>query len=225
MNLKDKIVVITGGSKGFGRNIADVFLARGAKVVVSSHENEAQSDIENLMIVQSDVRKEEEVKNLGNFVLEKFGHIDIWINNAGIWYPQMPIEDLDMDKVHNVFETNVFGTMYGSIAATKVMKKQGQGIIINIISAAALSGRANISAYSASKFAADGFTKSLRLELEESGVKVVSIYPHGMKTALFNEAKPEDWDEYMDPKEVAEKVVNNLESENIELEQVFRREE
>jgi short-subunit dehydrogenase len=195
----------------------------GAKVVVSSHSSVPESWNSNIFVFQSDVRKEEDVKKLKDFALEKFGQIDIWVNNAGIFYTYMPIEKLDMIRVHDVFETNVFGVMYGSRMAMEEMRKKGSGIIVNIISSAALSGRPTISAYSSSKFAEDGFTKALRLELEGSGVKVIAVYPGGMKTNLFDEARPEDYSEYMDPNEVAEKVVKNIESENPDLEQILKR--
>jgi NAD(P)-dependent dehydrogenase (short-subunit alcohol dehydrogenase family) len=223
MNLKNKVIVITGGVKGFGRSLADIFASMGAKVVVSSHSSVPESWNSNIFVFQSDVRKEEDVKKLKDFALEKFGQIDIWVNNAGIFYTYMPIEKLDMIRVHDVFETNVFGVMYGSRMAMEEMRKKGSGIIVNIISSAALSGRPTISAYSSSKFAEDGFTKALRLELEGSGVKVIAVYPGGMKTNLFDEARPEDYSEYMDPNEVAEKVVKNIESENPDLEQILKR--
>jgi short-subunit dehydrogenase len=103
------------------------------------------------------------------------------------------------------------------------MRKQGNGIIMNIISSAALGGRPTLSGYSASKFAEDGFTKALRMELDGSGVKVVAVYPGGMRTNLFDEAKPADFNDYMDPNDVAEKIIANIELENPEEDQILKR--
>jgi NAD(P)-dependent dehydrogenase (short-subunit alcohol dehydrogenase family) len=153
-------VVITGGTKGLGKAMSDICAERGANVVISSHTHTPESNNEKITGVQSDVRKEEDIKKLKDFALEKFGKIDVWINNAGVWYPHMSIEESDMDRVHDVFEINVFGVMYGSRAAMTEMRKQGNGIIMNIISSAALGGRPTLSGYSASKFAEDGFTKA-----------------------------------------------------------------
>lgn len=117
----------------------------------------------------------------------------------------------------------MFGTIYGSKAALIQMKKQNSGTIVNILSTSALEGRLGSSGYGASKYAALGFTKSLRLEGDESGVKTVAVYPGGMQTHLFDEQRPENYDQYMDPKIVAEKVVANLEQEDPEEELIIKR--
>ena len=128
-----------------------------------------------------------------------------------------------MDRVHDMFEINVFGTIYGSREAMIQMRKQEKGLIVNILSSSALGGRPTISGYSASKFAADGFTKALRMELEGSGVRVIGIYPGGMTTNLFDEAKPADFNDYIDPQDVAEKIISNIELDNPEEEQILKR--
>ncbi len=223
MNLKDKIVVITGGVSGLGRYMAEVFISRGAIVIVTTHSEVSEASTDKLIIMQSDIRNEDDVNKLADEVVAKFGRTDIWVNNAGIWYPNMPIEEVDMNRAHDVFETNVFGTMYGSRSAMIQMRKQQSGAIVNIVSTAVLKLRLMTSIYTASKCAVDGFTKGLRMELEGSGVKVFSIYPGGMKTNLFDEKKPADFDDYMDPNDIAKKIVDNIESENGELELIIRR--
>jgi len=96
-------------------------------------------------------------------------------------------------------------------------------MIVNMVSMAVVNVRPMISAYTTSKFAVDGFTKGLRMELEGSGVKVFGIYPGGTKTNLFDEKKPADFDDYMDPTEIATKIVNNIESDNPEIELIIKR--
>ena len=122
-----------------------------------------------------------------------------------------------------MFDVNVIGLINGSRVALRYMKKRGAGVIVNIISAAALSGRQGISTYSASKWAVNGFTKSIREENHSSGVFIFSVFPGGMKTELFNKGKPDNFNDFMDPNDIAEKVINNLKSDNPELELVIKR--
>ncbi|MFA5173139.1 MAG: SDR family oxidoreductase [Candidatus Paceibacterota bacterium] len=227
MDLKNKVVVITGSTSGLGLELAKLFKKDGAKVVVNGKSEESLEEIPSGasdLSIPADVSKEEEVKNLASKVMFELGRIDIWINNAGIWLPHGGVNDLNMEKVRAVFDVNVFGLMHGSRAALSFMKKQNSGIILNIISVSALEIHLDSAAYAASKFAADGFTKGLRLEVETyegSGIKILSCYPPGMKTRLFDEARPENFDEYLEPREVAEKIIANLKLENPEVEQKF----
>ncbi len=223
MELKDKIVVITGGTKGLGKALAFSFLKNKAKVVVCSRDEKRPEDLEeNILWYKADVTKEEEIQKLLEFALEKFGQIDIWINNAGIWLPHMPIEETDWKRAHNLIEVNLFGTVYGSKIALAQMRKQNFGLIINILSTSALDGKINETAYCASKFAAMGFTKSLKKEVDGKNIKVFAVYPGGMQTNLFDEKKPENYDDFMDPNEAANKIINNLLKNEPEGELIIR---
>jgi len=224
MNLKDKIVVITGGSKGLGKTIALSFLENEAKVIVCSREENRPTDLdEKILWVKADVTKEEELQKLADFVVEKFSKLDIWINNAGIWLPHMPIEKTDWKRAHDLLEVNLFGTVYGSKTALAQMRKQNSGLIINILSTSALDGKINETAYCSSKFAAMGFTKSLKKEVDGKNIKVFAVYPGGMRTNLFDEKKPENYGEFMNPDDVANKIVENLQKETPEEELIIKR--
>ena len=224
MNLKDKVIVITGGSKGFGKTLAELFVKEGAKIVINSNNKKeikkVASEMEVLGIC-ADVTKEKDLIKLADKVIKKFGNIDIWINNAGLWIPHAFVEDFDMDKVRKMFDVNVIGLINGSRVALHLMKKRGTGTIINVISDSALAGRPMSSAYSASKWAVDGFTKSIREE--NKNISILSIYPGGMKTDIFGEVKPDDFNDFMETKYVAEKVINNLKLENPEEELVIQK--
>jgi NAD(P)-dependent dehydrogenase (short-subunit alcohol dehydrogenase family) len=176
-----------------------------------------------VLVVPADVTKEDEVKNLATSAVSKFGKIDIWINNAGVWLPLSPIEEVDMKRFHDMIEVNLFGTVYGSKMALIQMKKQGYGLILNVVSSSALAGRANLSAYTTSKFAEKGFTECLREEARLAGIEVVAVYPGGMKTALFDEKPPAEYEDYMDPEEVAQKIIGNLLSEKPQVDQIIKR--
>jgi short-subunit dehydrogenase len=122
-----------------------------------------------------------------------------------------------------MMEVNYFGTAYGTKAALKYMKRQKSGIIVNILSTSALQGRPRSSAYAASKYAARGFTDAIRNEVKEDGIIVIGVYPGGMKTNFFDEQIPEDYDRYMDTREVGEKIIENLKRDKPEEEQIIRR--
>ena len=226
MNLNQAIVVITGGSRGLGRALAERFIGAGAIVFISSKD---KAELEKIAVeigaqaIAFDVRNETEVIKAGQTVVGSHGKIDIWINNAGVWLPHAPIEKMDMNRVHDMVEVNLFGTIYGSKFALQQMRRQGSGVIVNILSTSALTGRAYSSGYCASKYAAVGFTNTLRLEAEPDHIKVISVYPGGMKTNLFDEAKPENYGEFMKTEDVAEKIVGNLEQDNPDDEQIIKR--
>lgn len=224
MELEDKVVIITGGTKGLGKALALSFLKNKAKVVVCSREgNDLKNLGENILGIKADVTKENELQKIVDFVKEKFGRLDIWINNAGVWLPHLPIEETDWKRAHDLIEVNLFGTVYGSKVALIQMRKQGFGLIINILSTSALEGKINETAYCASKFAAMGFTESLKKEVDGKNIKVISIYPGGMQTNLFDERKPENYNEFMDPNFVADKIIENLKKEISEEELIIRR--
>ena len=108
-------------------------------------------------------------------------------------------------------------------AAVLAMKSKKQGVIVNILSTSALAGRPNSAAYAASKFAAMGFSKSLREGVKDEGITVINVYPGGMQTNFFDEQVPEDYNQYMDPAFVAEKIVRNLMQNNPEEELLVKR--
>jgi len=217
MNLEGKVVVITGASRGLGKALAKLFAARKAKLILgarSERELEQVAQETSAAFLVADVAKETNVERLAAFAVEKHGRIDIWINNAGVRVRRSPIEEVDIKKFHEMMEINLFGTFYGSREALKQMKKQSGGTIVNILSTSALKGRPNASAYGSSKMAAIGFTKFLRNEARDAGIKVIGVFPGGFKTNFHQGQVPEDFDTFMPPEEVAERIVANLESED-----------
>jgi short-subunit dehydrogenase len=220
MNLQEKIVVITGGTKGLGKSLADFFNEKRAKVIVAASNNPST---ENNNFIKTDVTNEQEIDSLVKKVVNEFSRIDIWINNAGIWVPHGPVEELDINRVREMNEVNIIGTIIGSKHALIQMRKQDSGTIINILSTSALEGRAGSSGYCASKYGATGFTNSLRKETEGSKIKIISVYPGGMKTHFFDEKKPDNYNSYMEPSYVAEKIIANIENEQPEEEIIIKR--
>lgn len=226
MELKDKIIVITGGSQGFGKSLAKSFKNEGSIVIISSHEKENLELTANELytdIFIADVTSIEDIKKLSEYVIQKYGNIDIWINNAGIQIAPSLAEEVDIKKLHHLFDVNFFGYFYGCQVALTQMKKQNSGVIININSTAGLDGKPGISAYSSSKFAIKGLTESIRKEVEDLNIQVYGIFPGGMQTDIYKEKYPEDIKEYMEVDTVVEKVINNLKSDNPEIDFIIKR--
>lgn len=213
MELKEAVCVVTGGGKGLGKFLCKELSLRGATVVIGDIDiPELQCAVQELGACgqSCDVREGEQVKALAEETIRKYGRIDVWINNAGIWMPYAPAEELDFVRMRSLMEVNFFGLAHGTVEAIKRMRAQGRGAIVNILSVRALKGQARAAAYSASKFAAEGFTQAVRSELEGTGVRVIGVYPYRMKTELFGDAKHADYDVSMEPAAVARMVIDNL---------------
>lgn len=226
MKLTNKVIVITGGSQGFGKSLAKAFLNENAVVIISSHEREVlESAIKELSVDSfiANVTSIEDIKKLGEYVVQKYGRIDVWINNAGIQIAPSLVEEVDIKKLHYLFDVNFFGYFYGCQIALTQMKKQSSGIIININSTAGLDGKPEISAYSSSKFAIKGLTESIRKEVKETNIQVYGIFPGGMQTDIYKEKYPEDIKEYMEVDTVVVKVMANLKSDNPEMDFIIKR--
>lgn len=217
MNPKDEIVVITGATSGLGRSLSEIFTKAGAKVVLNGTNQKKLTEVSKEVGgfgVLADISKEKDAANLAKKTIQKFGRIDVWINNAGVWAAHAPVEKLDTKKLRKMIDVNLLGTIYCSKAALIQMQKQKEGVIINILSTSALTGRPGSSGYCASKYGAVGFTKSLALEVKGTKIKVQAIYPGGMQTHLFDEKKPADIDTYMSPDFVAKKIFENFEKKD-----------
>lgn len=228
MTLQNKIIVITGAARGLGLELAKILSQEGAKVITSDINEDKLKNIPAgvaALSIRADVTKESEVENLASSAVSAFNRIDIWINNAGLWLPRSRIGELDMNQVRRLFDVNVFGLIYGCRAALPIISRQNEGAIVNIISVSALEIHLNSAAYAASKFAAAGFTKGLRLEAktyESADVKIISVYPPAMKTEIYGVNRPANFDSLLEPKEVAGLIVNNLSLNHPEEELIIR---
>ena len=130
MELAGKSAVITGASSGLGKALAERLLAEGMKVAVCAPDAGGLADLASrpgVIAVPADVRKEAEMGKLAELAVREFGRIDVWVNNAGIWLPHLPIEETDAERAHDLMEVNYFGTFYGSRQALIRMKAQSGG--------------------------------------------------------------------------------------------------
>src|SRR3989338_10039266 len=159
MIFKDKVIIITGASQGFGKALTKALRQENALVVISSHDKKNLELTAKELLVEhffADVTSFENVKKLGEYVIGKYEKIDFWINNAGIQIAPSLVEEVDIQKMRYLFDVNFFGYFYGCQIALSYFKKQKSGTIININSTAGLDGKPEISAYASSKFAIKG---------------------------------------------------------------------
>ena len=180
LQLKDKNVLITGGSKGIGKEIAKVFLAEGAYVAIAARSidflNKTKEELgEEVTIFQSDVTKTEEREKLIRSFVEEKGSIDILVNNAGGSNGGAAMET-DLDLFHEAMELNYFSAVHLSKLAVEQMKKNGSGAIINITSIFGRESGGKVT-YNNAKAALISFTKSLADEVIRYGIRVNSVAP------------------------------------------------
>ncbi|MDP2649949.1 MAG: SDR family oxidoreductase [bacterium] len=218
MELNGAVCVVTGGAKGIGRALVHELRAGGARVVVGDIDTEAvhkTAKDEGAVPMVADVRDKGQVRALAERAVQEFGRLDIWINDAGIWMPYTPAEDIDFARAHELMEVNFFGLAYGTVEAMEKMRTGGGGAIVNIISVRGLQGRAQGAAYAASKFAAEGFTQSVRTELKttDHNIALIGIYPYRTKTELFGENEHDDYEDSMEPAYVASVIIKNLQKD------------
>ena len=188
--LQDKVAVITGGAGGIGKVTAKRFLDEGASVVlVDLFEDaliEAKKELgDDVLTVQADVSKEEDVQKYVDQTVEQFGKIDIFFNNAGIEGKVAPITEQKIEDFDRVIAVNVRGVFLGLQKVLPVMVKQKSGSIINTSSVAGLGGSPNVSPYITSKHAVVGLTKAAAVENAAHGIRVNSIHPSPVNTRMM----------------------------------------
>ena len=185
-NTETPVWLITGCSTGFGRELAKLVLKRGWKAIVTSRNADQVKDItegneENALAIDLDVTDKQQIKSVVKKAEEKFGKIDVLVNNAGYGYFSS-IEEGEDDKIRDQFETNVFGLISMTQAVLPGMRKNKSGYIVNISSIGGLVGFAATGFYHATKFAVEGLSESLSKELEPLGIKVLIVEPGPFRT-------------------------------------------
>ena len=187
MNLKNSVALVTGGSSGIGRAIAQTLISSGARVAITGRDQqrltEAARDL-GVHPIQADVAKEADVLRTYRELLEKFGDLDILVNNAGSGVFKTLV-DFDLKSFESTFATNVTGAMLMAREAAKHFVSRNRGNIVNISSTAGLRGAPNGTAYYASKFALRGMTECWRAELRKHNIRVILINPSEVVTNFF----------------------------------------
>ncbi|MHB8777106.1 MAG: SDR family NAD(P)-dependent oxidoreductase [Anaerolineales bacterium] len=198
MDIKDKVIVVTGASSGIGEAAAREFGREGAKVVLAARRlDKLQSLAQEIngmntgaetLIVQADLSRFEEIQSLAAQAFERFGRIDVLVNNAGFgrldWLENLdPVKDIQAQ-----IDVNVMGVIQTTRQVLPIMIKQRSGSIINMCSMAGLVGTPTYTIYAASKHAVHGFSEALRREVKPWGIDVSLIYPGGVATEFTQHA-------------------------------------
>ncbi len=222
--MKDKVVIITGGNSGIGKALAFEFGSKGSKIVITGRNMKALQETENelkaknieVLSIQADVTQMADNKRMTEQTLQHFGKIDILINNAGISMRAF-FEEVDVEVIKQVMDINFFGAIYATKCCLPAIIQQ-KGSVIGISSIAGYRGLPARVGYSASKFALQGFLESLRSEMIDKGVHVLTACPYYTtsnirfrsltKDGTVQNDSPRDEKEMMSAEECARQIYN-----------------
>lgn len=209
MRLKDKVAIITGGSRGIGYATADAFLREGATVILAaSSKASADKAVASLREkypnstvagISPDLSNLEEVRSIFKLVTGRYGCVDILVNNAGV-SESTPFMEYTEETFDKVMDLNVKGVFNATRAAAECMVPRGKGVILSTSSMVSISGQPSGFAYPASKFAVNGLTVSLARELGPKGIRVNAVAPGIIETDMMRAV----------PKEVIEPMVQRI---------------
>jgi len=192
--MSNPVVLITGALTGIGRATAFAYVNEGARVVVSGRNEKVGVELARELratgaeaeFVRADVRFEEDVKNLVDKTVARFGRLDIAVNNAGTEGVVGSAADVTVENYKSIFDTNVLGVLLSMKYEIRAMLPQGKGSIVNISSAYGKVGGPSAAIYVGSKHAVEGITKSAAIELAGTGVRVNIVGPGPIETGMFN---------------------------------------
>ena len=221
-NLNKYVVFITGGTKGIGKGIAKVLLREGAQLaILARNTKEIEDELENnenVLLCDGDISSVEQVNDAVKKALERFGKIDVLINNAGTFITEKFLEEITESEFDKILSTNVKGMFIVTKAVLPIMKKQKEGLIINIGSK--ISHNTNVTPkkvlYTSTKYAVEGFSLALRKELKQFGIRVTCLMPGTTNTFISLKSK-----EYMSPLSLGFVVEMLIKSENLDFESII----
>lgn len=218
MELSGKTAIVTGGTKGIGRGIAEALVKAGVNVCLSAR---SRKEIDEALLalsaldggdvtgIASDVRNYTQIQALFELTSSQFGGLDILVNNAGIGMFQT-VEEMSPEDFRAVLETNLFGVFYCCHEAIPLMKQRGGGYIINISSLAGANAHPEMAAYNASKFALNGFSEALMQEVRYDGIKVSYIMPGSVNTEFGGDSPSDKNSWQLQPSDIARVVIDLL---------------
>jgi NADP-dependent 3-hydroxy acid dehydrogenase YdfG len=228
MKIQDKVVIVTGATAGIGRAISELLHHNGAKVVMAARSEVKLKELEEAnpgtLGVVCDITKQADIENLVHKTVEKFGRVDILINNAGQGLGGS-VEDLNIEEYRNVIELNVMGPLKALKAVVPIMKKRGSGMILNISSQVTKNYIPGLGGYSSTKYALNSLMLTARKELAEAGIVVGVFHPKLTDTGFGDSSLGQKFDiqgaarsgaNVDSPQAVAVKVLEQIESEEAE---------
>ena len=196
--MRDKVIVVTGASQGLGKALALAFAEAGAKLVVNSRSEESIAPVAQeaetlgaeVLAVAADISDGADARRLIDAAVDRFGGIDVLINNAGVLGPRVAIEEYPEDEWRKVIDANLTGP-YLVVRAAIPHFSEGASVI-NLVSGVSVDGRPEWGAYSVSKFGIEGLTQILAAELQDRGIRVNAVDPGGMRTDMRAAAYPDE---------------------------------
>ncbi len=217
MNLNAKNAIVTGGTKGIGRAIAEALLSEGISICIAARKQDEVDKAINELSKNGrrraigfvcDVRNYEQVKALIEYTVKELGGLDILVNNAGIGIFET-VEETTPEDFRAVLETNLFGVFYCCHEAIPEMRRRGGGYIINISSLAGANPHPRMAAYNASKFGLNGFSEALMQEVRHDNIKVSYIMPGSVNTEFGGDTASDEKSWQLRPEDIA-RVVTDL---------------
>ena len=215
--MKDKVAVVTGGTKGIGYGIASALLSAGSKVFICGRDaaalNETITKLTALGEIKGtvcDVRSASEAEAMLNECRQVFGGVDILINNAGMGIFGKTVEEITPEEFSRVIDTNLYGVFCCCHYAIPMMKERGGGYIINISSLAGQNAHPKMAAYNASKFGLNGFTEAMMQEVRHDNIRVSLICPGSVNTEFGGGEISEENAWQLQPEDIARVVIDLL---------------
>jgi NAD(P)-dependent dehydrogenase (short-subunit alcohol dehydrogenase family) len=218
MEIKGKVALVTGGSKGIGLGIAEALVIAGAPLCITARNSNEVNAAANSLNERGagpvigkvcDVRDFEQVRTVFREIEAELGGLDILVNNAGIGIFG-PVADTSPDDFAAVLHTNLFGVFYCCHEAIPIMRRRGGGYIINISSLAGANPHPNMAAYNASKFGLNGFSEALMQEVRHDGIKVSYIMPGSVNTEFGGDSPSDEKAWQLTPADIARVVIDLL---------------
>lgn len=228
MSFKGKTVVITGASSGIGAASCIEFAKKGANLALVARRKEKLEELEktlakfdiNTLVCECDVSDKAQVQKMSYSVMEKFGRVDVLVNNAGFAI-YGAISDLTIEEIESQMKTNYFGMIYCIKNFLPKMLEQKSGHIVNVASVAASFGLPGIASYCASKFAMLGFSEGLKHELKGTGIGITVVSPIMVRTSFFDHHSFKHMPKYsptsLSAKTVAKAIVSAANSSRLEI--------
>jgi len=227
MNAKDKVVIITGASAGIGLALAKLLPSKAAKVILAARSSEKlkqlEKEIPNSYAIPTDMRSLEDIRNLIKETKEKFGRVDILINNAGQGL-RSPVENINIDEYRSILELNVIAPIESMQEVIPIMRAQGGGMILNISSLVSKNYFPQLAAYASTKYALNAISLTAREELKKDNIVVCLFHPKMTATDFGKNSKGTPYVSSAgrpgmqadSPETVAEEIVKQIESEEAE---------
>jgi NAD(P)-dependent dehydrogenase (short-subunit alcohol dehydrogenase family) len=196
VQLQNRVAALTGAGSGIGRALAVALAREGATVALADRDANGLAETQRLVTAAGgastrhllDVSDEAAVNAFARDVLAAHGHVDVLINNAGVSIFGT-VAELSTDEIRWLMDVNFWGVVYGCKAFLAPLRARPEACIVNVSSVFGIWAPAGQSAYAASKFAVRGFTESLRAELSDTGVRVITVHPGGIKTAIARSSR------------------------------------